>query len=126
MKNKRIPHQETHPKEMLKEVLQMCVHAQLFLTLCDSIDCSLQGPLSMGFPRQEYWSGLPFPPLGDLPHPETEPMSPVSLASAGGLFTFVTPGKPKFFRRKKEKSKEQRTREQANLGKYKNYFPFLL
>ena len=38
-----------------------------------------QAPLSMGFPRQEYWTGLPFPSPGDLPNPGTEPMSP-SLA----------------------------------------------
>ena len=44
----------------------------------------LQAPLSMGFPRQEYWSGLPFPPPGDLPHPGVEPTSP---ALAGGFFT---------------------------------------
>jgi len=36
--------------------------------------------LSMGFSRQEYWNGLPFPPPGDLPHPGTEPASPTSLA----------------------------------------------
>ena len=35
-----------------------------------------QAPLSMGFPRQEYWSGLPFPPPGDLPNLGTEPVSP--------------------------------------------------
>ena len=35
-----------------------------------------QAPLSMGFSRQEYWSGLPFPSLGDLPDPEIEPGSP--------------------------------------------------
>ena len=34
-------------------------------------------PLSMGFPRQEYWKGLPFPSPGDLPHPGIEPVSPV-------------------------------------------------
>ena len=34
-----------------------------------------QDLLSIGFPRQEYWSGLPFPPLGDLPDPGVEPMS---------------------------------------------------
>ena len=34
-----------------------------------------QAPLSMGLSRQEYWSGLPCPPLGDLPHPEIEPAS---------------------------------------------------
>ena len=35
-----------------------------------------QAPLSMGFCRQEYWSGLPCPPLGDLPNSEIEPRSP--------------------------------------------------
>ena len=39
-----------------------------------------QALLSMGFSRQEYWSGLPFPPLGDLPDPGVEPMSPASRA----------------------------------------------
>ena len=37
---------------------------------------SLQAPLSMGFSRQEYWRGLPFPSPGDLPHPEIKPESP--------------------------------------------------
>ena len=35
-----------------------------------------QAPLSMGFSRQEYWSGLPCPPPGDLPHPGIKPASP--------------------------------------------------
>ena len=35
-----------------------------------------QAPLSMGFPRQEYWIGLPFPSPGDLLHPRIKPMSP--------------------------------------------------
>ena len=48
----------------------------------------------MGFPRQEYWSGLPFPPPGDLPDPGTEPMSLMSLALAGMFFTTVPLGKP--------------------------------
>ena len=43
-----------------------------------------QAPLSVGFPRQEHWSGLPFPSLGDLPDPGIEPTSP---ALAGGFFT---------------------------------------
>ena len=38
---------------------------------------ALQAPLSMGFSRQEYWSGLPFPPPGDLPDSGIKPMSPV-------------------------------------------------
>ena len=46
-----------------------------------------QAPLSMGFSRQEYWSGLPFPPPGDLPDPGIEPTSPSSPALAGGFFT---------------------------------------
>ena len=44
-------------------------------------------PLSMGFPSQEYWSGLPFPFPRDLPDPETEPMSLASPTWAGGFFT---------------------------------------
>ena len=44
-------------------------------------------PLSMGLSRQEYWSGLPCPPPGDLPDPETEHMSLLSSALAGGFFT---------------------------------------
>ena len=50
-----------------------------------------QTPLSMGFPKQEYWSGLPFPSPGDLPDPGIEPRSP---AWAGGFFTTEPPGKP--------------------------------
>ena len=50
-----------------------------------------QLPLSMGFPKQEYWSGLPFPSLGDLPDPGIEPRS---LALVGRFFTTEPPGKP--------------------------------
>ena len=42
------------------------------------MDCSPPGPLSMEFPRQECWSGLPFPPPGHLPEPRMEPTSPMS------------------------------------------------
>ena len=45
-----------------------------------------QAPLSMGFSRQEYWSGLPCPPPGDLPDPEIQPIS-LMYALAGGFFT---------------------------------------
>ena len=45
----------------------------------------------MEFPRQEYWSALPFPPLGDHPDPGIEPLSP---ELAGRLFTTELPGKP--------------------------------
>ena len=48
-----------------------------------------QAPLSMGFPRQEYWSGLPFPPPGDLPDPEIKPRSPILQADS---LPFEPPG----------------------------------
>ena len=44
-------------------------------------------PPSMGFSRQEYWSGFPFPPPGDFLHPGTEPVFLNSLALADGFFT---------------------------------------
>ena len=50
-----------------------------------------QAPLSMGFPRQEYWSRLPSPFPGDLPNPGIKPMS---LVLAGRFFTTEPPGKP--------------------------------
>ena len=53
-----------------------------------------QAPLSMGFSRQEYWSGLSLTPPEDLPNPETEPMSSASLALAGRFFTTKPRGKP--------------------------------
>ena len=43
--------------------------------------------LSMGFSRQEYWSGLPYPPPKDLPDPGIKPVSLASPALAGGFFT---------------------------------------
>ena len=46
-----------------------------------------QAPLSMGFSRQEYWSGLPCPPPGALPNPGMEPMSLASAALAGRFFS---------------------------------------
>ena len=57
-----------------------------------------QTPLSTGFSRQEYWNGLPFPPSGHLPVPGIEPMSPVSPALTGGLFTTEPLGKLKWYR----------------------------
>ena len=48
----------------------------------------------MGFSRKAYWSGLPFPTPGELPHPGIEPTPLVPPALAGGLFTTEPPGKP--------------------------------
>ena len=70
------------------EVAQSCP------TPSDPMDCSPPGSSVLGFFRQEYWSGLPFPPPGDLPNPGIEPTSPTSPELAGGLFPTVPPGKP--------------------------------
>ena len=53
-----------------------------------------QDPLSMGFPRQQYCSGLPFPNPGDLPDPGIKPTSLASCTMAGGYITTEPPGKP--------------------------------
>ena len=50
----------------------------------------------MGFSRQEYWIGLPFPPPGNLPDPGSEPKSFDSPAFAGRFFTTEPPGKPTY------------------------------
>ena len=65
-------------------------HVQLSETLWS---VAFQAPLSMGFSRQESWSGLPFPSPGDLPSLGIEPSSPTSSALAGHSFTMEPPGK---------------------------------
>ena len=59
-------------------------HVRLFATLQT---VAHQGPLSMEFSRLEYWSGLPFPSLGDLPDPGIKPAPLTSPALASGFFT---------------------------------------
>ena len=78
----------------------VCVHAlshfshvQLFATPWTVAD---QTPLSMGFSRQEYKSGLPFPPPGNLPDPGHNPMSLESPALSGRFFT-ITLGSPNIY-----------------------------
>ena len=63
----------------------ICMGTQSCLTLCYTMDFSLPTFSSMEFPRQEYWSGLPFPPSEDLPEPGIKPRSP---ALASGFFFF--------------------------------------
>ena len=65
-------------------ILSHFSRVQLFVTLWT---VAHQAPLSMGFSRQEYCSGLPCPPPGDLPNPGIEPASLMSPALAGGFFT---------------------------------------
>ena len=67
-------------------------HVQPFAT--PSIEI-YQAPLSMGFSRQEYWSGLPCPPPRDLPNPGIKLGSPVSPALQADSFTAEPQGKPK-------------------------------
>ena len=80
----------------------VCVHARVCvlswcLTLCKPLDePASQSRLSMGFPRQEYWSGLPFPTLGVLPDPGIKAASLASPTLSGRFITttLVLPGKP--------------------------------
>ena len=72
-------------------VLSLFSHVQLFTTLWT---VAHQAPLSMGFSGQEYWSGLPCPPLGDFPHPRIDTVSPAAPCIEGGLFTAEPPRKP--------------------------------
>ena len=60
-------------------VCQSLRHVQLFVTPCAE---ACQAPLSMGFSRQEYWSGFPFPSPGDIPYPGSEPRSPALQADS--------------------------------------------
>ena len=59
--------------QVLTVSVSVCTQSCLFAT---PWTVARQAPLSMGFSRQEYWSGLPFPPPGDLPNPGIEPTSP--------------------------------------------------
>ena len=68
----------------------MCVLFQSCLTLCDLWTVACQAPLSLEFPRQEYWRGLPFPSPGDLPDPGIEPGSLKSPALSGVFFATST------------------------------------
>ena len=70
--------------------LLLLSYVQLFETLW-TVSC--QSPLPIGFPRQEYWSGLPFPPQEDFPDPGIKPMSP---ALVGDYLCTALPGKPDF------------------------------
>ena len=73
---------------MMKVKVKSLSRVQLFATLWT---LAYQASLSMGFSRQEYWSGLPFPSPGYLPDPGVEPRSPTLEADA---LTSEPPGKP--------------------------------
>ena len=68
-------------------------HVQLFVTLWT---VARQAPLSMGLSRQEYWSGVPCPPPGDLPDPEFEPPFSCGSCIADKFLISESPGKQVF------------------------------
>ena len=71
----------THQKMGYDCIGCLCSFAKSCLTLCNRMNCSPAGSSVHGIsPRQEYWSGLPFPSPGDLPNPGTEPTSLLSPA----------------------------------------------
>ena len=67
-----------------------CVHTQSLQSCLTLWTVAHEAPLSMGFSRQEYWSGLLCPPPGDLPNPGIKPTSPTSPALAGRSSTTST------------------------------------
>ena len=71
--------------------MRMCAHSVLLDSFATLLTVVHQTPLSTEFSRQEYWSGLSFPPPGVLPGAGMEPASP---ALAGEFFTTAPPGKP--------------------------------
>ena len=77
----------TLSEEMCKDESDVLSGAQSCLTLVAPWAIAHQAPLSRRFSRQENWSGLPFPSLGDLPNPGTELKSLLSPALAEGFFT---------------------------------------
>jgi len=89
------------PPGSMEAIWKLCVfvcvcvlvlsHSVMFDSFLTPWTVAHQAPLSMGFPRQEYWSWLPFPSTGDLPDPG---IKPTSSALTGGLFTTEPPGKP--------------------------------
>ena len=88
----RKPSQDLQVGQSALTDLCFCVHSFLYsfmkvkvkscLTLATPWTVAHRAPLSKGFPRQEYWSGLPFPSPGDLPDPEIEPQSPALQTEA--------------------------------------------
>ena len=71
-----------------------CLVAKLCPTLFPLHGLQPPGILSMEFPRQEYWSGLPFPPRRNLPNPGIKPTSPEAPPQQIDSLPFETPGKP--------------------------------
>ena len=89
--------------------------AQSCPTLCDPMDCSPKALLSMGFPRQVYWGGLPFPSLGHLSDPGIKPGSPALQGDSLPSEPPGTPPKPWKLYVKQCKKTKQVERRQAGI-----------
>ena len=76
---------------ILEVAVQLLSHVRFFAT---PWTVAHQALLSIGFPKQEYWSGLPFPPPGNPPDPGIKPALPASPVLAGGFLTTEPRGKP--------------------------------
>ena len=108
---------------MLQKLTQHCeaivcisvLVIQSRLILCDPWTVAHQAPLSMEFSRRGYcWSGLPFPPPGDLPNPGIKPASPVSPALQADSLLSEPPGEPYkaiILQLKKKNQQQQQKRE---------------
>ena len=92
---------KTFPPMHMSRIQKSLSRVRLFATPWSVVH---QAPLSMGFSRQEYWSGLPFPSPGDLPNPGITPRSPTLQADA---LTSEPPGKPLEYRSYPEKRSEK-------------------
>ena len=97
----KIPHTYCVPS------LQACSFAQLCLTFAAQWTVAHQAPLPMGFPRQQYWTGLPFSHPGDFPHPGINSAFPASPAQAHGFFTTEPARKPMLCGTSKKKKKDK-------------------
>ena len=88
-KKKKKKHGTYYQEGFSKMEVKSLIRVQLFAT---PWTVAYQAPLSVGFSRQEYWSGLPFPSPGDIPDPGMEPRSPALQAD---VLTSELSGKPK-------------------------------
>ena len=102
-----IPYCSNHPMKYVSQnhyairlPFTQCMHACSVVQSVSNVAIpwfvALQAPLSMEFPRQEYWSGLPFPTPGDPPNPGIEPRSPVSPALQADFLPLYHLGSPTY------------------------------
>ena len=81
------------PNSSVHGIFQEIIQERIAILFTTPWSVAHQALPPIGFFRQEYWNGWPFPTSGDLPNPGVEPVSLVSSALAGGFFTTAPPGK---------------------------------